>query len=60
MLGRNIGKHVVNVHVEGEKRMCEGKGCRCKAMEGSRWCTPTVGDHVAPVWANREAFQVGV
>ncbi|TEB25698.1 hypothetical protein FA13DRAFT_1796216 [Coprinellus micaceus] len=57
MKGENIPRHIVDVHVDGNDGLCEGKGCKLARAGSTRWCTSEACQHIEPLWVNRDASQ---
>ncbi|KAJ3549833.1 hypothetical protein NMY22_g741 [Coprinellus aureogranulatus] len=51
-MGKNLAKHIYEVHVKGKERLCEGKGCKLEQKQGSRWCGSSQCEHIEPLPKN--------
>ncbi|TEB25693.1 hypothetical protein FA13DRAFT_1738021 [Coprinellus micaceus] len=50
--GKNIPKHVYDLHVTGNERLCESKACKLPQERDSRWCKSDLCGHIEPLPQN--------
>lgn len=54
-MGKNLPKHIYDVHIKGKEKLCEGKGCKLEQKAGSRWCGSRLCEHIEPLPQNANA-----